>query len=546
MAGPLKNIKILDLTRHAPGPYCTMILGDLGADILKVEGAVSDLVAPEFPAPNSPDEPLRRNKKSMILNLKKDEGREIFYKLAAEADVIVEGFRPGVVHRLGVDYDTVKGFNEGIIYCSITGYGQDGPYRDLVGHDLNYLAHGGLLGILKSPFLIPGNIVGDLVSGGMQAVIGILAALLSRQTTGKGQYIDIAMTDGIVSLITLYIAKYLEMGRMPDEETRVSIGGTHYYNVYETKDGKFISIASSEARFFANLCNTLGCEQYIPYQFDSKKVPEIKEHFTKIFLTKTRDEWFDILSRNETAVAKVNTIDELVSDPHILNRGMIVEVDSPVHGKVRQVGIPIKLSATPGKIRHLGSRPGEDTAHVLASLGYSEQAIQELSDKGVITMSGDEQGKRSVLMPDKDLRMDKAKKQIPIEKGLFHVPTSSDDKPYLIGSKCSSCNLVTFPKREVCPRCVKRGTMSEYHIYGKGRLNTFSIVNAALPGFKAPSIQAYVDLDEGPRIWSLITGIDANPDALRIGMELELVVEKVREDREGNEYTSYQFRTVKL
>jgi uncharacterized OB-fold protein len=142
--------------------------------------------------------------------------------------------------------------------------------------------------------------------------------------------------------------------------------------------------------------------------------------------------------------------------------------------------------------------------------------------------------------------MDRVKKRIPIEEGLFHVPASAEDKPYLIGSKCRDCNTVTFPKRAVCPRCVKRGTMTEHHISGKGRLNTFSIVNAALPGFKAPSIQAYVDLDEGPRIWSLISGIAPDPEALRIGMDLELVVEKVREDREGNEYISYQFRPVKL
>ena len=138
--------------------------------------------------------------------------------------------------------------------------------------------------------------------------------------------------------------------------------------------------------------------------------------------------------------------------------------------------------------------------------------------------------------------MENVKKRMPIEEGLFHVPTSDQDKPYLVGSKCSDCGNVTFPKREACPRCVKRGTMSEYHIYGKGKLNTFSIVNAALPGFKAPSIQAYVDLDEGPHIWSLITGIEPDPALLRIGMELELVVEKVREDREGNEYLGYQFR----
>jgi len=386
MNGPLEGIKVLDLTRHAPGPYCTMILGDLGADILKVEGSTSDLVAPEFPAPNSPYESLSRNKKSIVLNLRKNEAREIFYKLAAGTDVVVEGFRPGTVRRLGVDYDTLRGVNERIVYCSITGYGQDGPNRDLVGHDLNYLAQGGFLGILKNPSSFPGNVVGDLTSGGMQAVIGILAALLARQTTGKGQYVDIAMADGVVSLIGLYIGKYLETGHMPEEGTRATVGGTHYYNVYETRDGKFISIAAGEARFFAALCTALGCEQFIPYQMDPKKAPEIREFFARAFLTRTRDEWFAILSKNDTAVGKVYAIDELVSDPHVLHRRMIVEIDDPVHGKVRQVGIPIKLSQTPGKIRHLGSRPGEDTAQVLAALGYSEEAVQELANQGAITV----------------------------------------------------------------------------------------------------------------------------------------------------------------
>jgi crotonobetainyl-CoA:carnitine CoA-transferase CaiB-like acyl-CoA transferase len=364
-----------------------MILGDLGADILKVEGSTSDLVAPEFPAPNSPYEPLSRNKRSIILNLRKDEAREIFYKLAAETDVVVEGFRPGTVHRLGVDYETLRRINERIVYCSITGYGQDGPNRDLVGHDLNYLAQGGFLGILKNPTSFPGNVVGDLTSGGMQAVIGILAALVARQITGKGQYVDIAMADGVVSLIGLYIGKYLETGRMPQEETRATVGGTHYYNVYETRDGKFISIAAGEARFFAALCKALRCEEFVPYQMDPKKVPEIREYFTRAFLTRTRDEWFAILSKADTAVGKVYSLDELVSDAHVLHRQMIIDIDDPVKGKVRQVGIPIKLSETQGEVRNLGSRPGEDTAQVLAALGYGEEAIHELTNKGVITMS---------------------------------------------------------------------------------------------------------------------------------------------------------------
>jgi len=364
-----------------------MILGDLGADILKVEGASSDLAAPEFPTPNSPHDPLSRNKRSVVLNLKTDEGRSIFYKLAGGADVIVEGFRPGVVHRLEVDYETIKCLNQRIVYCSITGYGQDGPYKELVGHDINYIAHGGLLGILKDPFAIPGNIAGDLASGGMQATIGILAALFSRQNTGRGQYIDISMADGVVSLLALYIGKYLQCGCMPEETARATIGGTHYYNVYRTKDGKCISIGSGEGRFFANLCTALGCEQFIPYQLDSRKVDEIKEYFTQIFRTKTRDEWFDILTRTDTAVAKVNTIDDLVVDPHVLHRSMILEVDDPRRGKVRQVGIPIKLLETPGEVRNLGSIPGEDTAEVLNQLGYSLDETMELARKGVIRLA---------------------------------------------------------------------------------------------------------------------------------------------------------------
>jgi crotonobetainyl-CoA:carnitine CoA-transferase CaiB-like acyl-CoA transferase len=386
MDSALENIKVLDLSRYAPGPYCTMILGDLGADILKVEDKGSELVVPEFPSPSSPFEPLNRNKRSIALNLKTDEARQIFYKLVDKVDVVVEGFRPGVAKRLGLGYETLKEINPRLVYCSITGYGQDGPYRDLAGHDLNYIAQGGVLGVMSRPDVIPGNILGDLAAGGMQAVIGILAALVARITTHKGQYVDIAMTDGVVSLLSLYIGKYLETGSMPKEEERATVGGTAYYNVYKAKDGKFIAIASGEPRFFANLCKALGCEEFIPFQMDSGKTAEIKEFFTRTFLTKTRDEWFDILSQSDTAVGKVYAIGELISDPQVLHRQMIVELDHPTSGKVKQVGIPIKLSDTPGRIRKFGSRPGEDTAEVLKGLGYSKEEIRGLVNMGAIAM----------------------------------------------------------------------------------------------------------------------------------------------------------------
>jgi crotonobetainyl-CoA:carnitine CoA-transferase CaiB-like acyl-CoA transferase len=386
MRGALEGIKVLDLSRYAPGWYGTMILGDHGADVLKIEGAPSDLIVPEFTSPDSPYDPLNRNKRSIVLNLKNDEARKVFYQLAEKADVVVEGFRPGVTKRLKVDYETLKSINDRIIYCSLTGYGQDGPNRQLAGHDLNYISQGGALGIMRRPDAIPGNILGDFVSGGMQTAIGVLIALQARHATGRGQYVDIAITDGVVSLIAPYMAKYLETGRMPDLEVRATVGGTAYYNVYETKDGKFISIASGEQSFFANLCKILECEQFIPSQLDGARQAEIKAFFTKKFLTKTRDEWFDVLSGQDTAVGKVLSPAEVTSDPHLIHRQMIVEMDHPTAGKVKQTGVPVKLSDTPGGIRGFSPKPGEHTREVLRQLGYNEEEIMRLKAAGAVSM----------------------------------------------------------------------------------------------------------------------------------------------------------------
>jgi crotonobetainyl-CoA:carnitine CoA-transferase CaiB-like acyl-CoA transferase len=386
MEGALEGLKILDLNRYAPGWYGTMILSDHGADVLRVEGAPSDLTVPEFTSPDSPYDPLNRNKRSIVLNLKNEDAQKVFYLLAEKADVVVEGFRPGVTKRLKIDYESLKRINDRIIYCSLTGYGQDGPYQQLAGHDLNYISQGGALGVLRQSDFIPGNILGDFVSGGMQTAIGILIALQARQTTGKGQYIDIAITDGVVSLIAPYMAKYFEDGHMPRLEDRATIGGTAYYNVYKTKDGKFISIASGEQSFFINLCKILGCEKFIPYQLDGERQAEIKTFFTKKFLTKTRDEWFELLSRSDTAVGKVLNPGELALDPQLLHRRMIVEMDHPIAGKVRQAGIPIKLSDTPGSIRCFSPRAGEHTFAVMKDLGYNEEEITRLAAAGAIVM----------------------------------------------------------------------------------------------------------------------------------------------------------------
>jgi len=390
----------LDLSKYAPGPYCTMILGDLGADIIKVEeagsltgrraeqmkGTTKPPVFREFASPNSPFNPLDRNKRSIALNLKMAVGRRIFYQLVERADVVVEGYRPGVTKRLGVDYETLKEINHRIIYCAITGYGQDGPYRDLVGHDINYISQAGAVDVISQPGTpppIPGNLIGDMAAGGMQGVIGILSALMARGKTGRGQFVDISMTDGVVSLLSLYLGGHFE--HRARQEDRISTGSTPANNFYKTRDGKFISIAcAAEPWFYANLCKALGCEEFIPHQTNPEKAPEIKEFFEQTFRSKTRDEWFNILSQLDIPVGKAYSLDELASDPQLAHRAMIVEIDHPVKGKVRQAGISIKLSETPGTIRRLGQALGENTEEVLREVGYSGEEIEKLRKEGVV------------------------------------------------------------------------------------------------------------------------------------------------------------------
>jgi crotonobetainyl-CoA:carnitine CoA-transferase CaiB-like acyl-CoA transferase len=398
MNSALNGIKILDLSRFAPGPYCSMILGDLGADVIMIEQAPrpgkkptgvaakvpnTDAHPREFPSPGSPHDALNRNKRSIAIDLKADAGRQIFYRMVEKADVVLEGFRPGVARRLGIDYDRLKTINRGIIYCAITGYGQDGPYKNLVGHDINYISQSGVLGLLGKT-AIPGNYIGDMAGGGLQAAIGILAAVIARQTSGEGQFVDISMTDGAVSQSVLYMGGYFQNGHLADEADRVSMGVAPFYTAYETKDGKKITLACSEPWFFKNLCTALDCEQFIDYQFDKSKAAEVKDHLTRIFKDKTRDEWFELLSQKDIAISKVLDPEEVPEDPQINHRNMVVELDHPREGKVKQVGIAIKLSGTPGCIRKFSPTMGEDTRDILSELGYDAEAIDRLADDGVV------------------------------------------------------------------------------------------------------------------------------------------------------------------
>src|SRR5229473_444299 len=370
-AAPLSGIKVLDLTKLAPGPHCTMILGDLGADIIKVEepGPPTGRRAEQAGAagvtrPNIgsvPTNALGRNKKSIGINLKSEAGRDIFMRLAQRADVVVEEYRPGVAKRLGIDYETLSARNPRLVYCAVTGFGQTGPYRDLVGHDLNYIATAGALSLLgrkgQMP-TIPLNLLADYAGGGMHAAIGILAALVARNQTGRGQYVDIAMLDGVMLLLAQTLSAYYGNRKVPERGSQPGDGGAPFYNMYETSDGKIITIASMEPWFYANLCRSLNCEQYIGGQYERDKWPEMFDHFARIFKTRTRDEWWDILTRADICVGRMLTLDELENDPQIRARNMIVEVETASGETVKQVGISVKLSETPGSVRSLAPTLG--------------------------------------------------------------------------------------------------------------------------------------------------------------------------------------------
>jgi len=376
---PLGHLKMLDLSRQLPGPFCSTLLADLGMDVLVV-GAPDDPFGMGIPF-------LARNKRSMTLNLKTDAGREIFHRLAADVDVVLEGFRPGVTARLGVDYATLAQLNPRLVYCAITGFGQDGPYRDLVGHDLNYIATAGALSMFGRPGqmpAIPHNLIADYAGGGMHGAIGILAALMARTQTGRGQYVDISMMDGTLALMAQTFSGFFANGRLPKRGETSMDGGIPNYDVYLTKDDKYITVGAIEPWFFANLCRAMGCEQFIPHEFDSSKREEIRRHFIATFKTKTRDEWWEILTKADICAGKMNTLDEVPNDPQVLARKMIVDLDTPDGEKVKQVGISVKLSETPGSIRSLAPSLGQHTDEILADIGYDPSQIARWREDGSI------------------------------------------------------------------------------------------------------------------------------------------------------------------
>ncbi len=377
--GALAGITVLDLSRLLPGPYCSMMLADHGARVIAIEDK-------RFIADDLFITTVNRNKEHMSLNLKTLEGKEIFFRLVEKADILLEGFRPGVVHRLGIDYDTVCKINSKIVYCSITGYGQTGPCRDRAGHDVNFLSYSGVLDLIGEPDRppsIPGVQIADIAGGGMNAAIGILLALMARERTGKGQYIDISMTDGMVSLLPLTLFLQQRTGEDPKRGETLLSHRYACYNTYETADERYLSIGAVENRFWKRLCDHLGMPAYASLQYDEKRRLEIVDFLRTTFKQKTLTEWESELADMDICWGPVRNLQEVLQEPLFRERNMVVDIRDPRGGTTTTLGVPVKLSATPGSIRTPPVNFGESTRPILRELGYNEDQIKEFEDKGV-------------------------------------------------------------------------------------------------------------------------------------------------------------------
>ncbi|GMT43462.1 MAG: CoA transferase [bacterium] len=387
----LSGIRVLDLSRLLPGPYCSMMLGDLGAEIIKVEepgrGDYIRYYLPKLKAESAFFLALNRNKRSMTLNLKSERGKKIFIDLVKNVDVVLESFRPGVMEKLGIGYKKLQKANPKIIVCSISGYGQDGPYAEKAGHDINYLSIAGITGLTKTKDgkpVIPGIQIAD-IGGGMMAAYCILAAIIDREKTGKGQYIDISMTDAAITWSTMYLGKYFADGKIPKPSSELLTGQFACYNIYKTKDGGYMSLGALEPQFWSAFCKAIGMEDMIPRQMDEgEKAEKLISEVKKVFLEHTKDEWIELLKDVDCCCEPVNSFDEMLSDPQIIHRKMICEIEHPKEGTIRQINFPGKFSATPARVRLSPPALGQHTEEILKKLGETNKEIVNLRKEKVI------------------------------------------------------------------------------------------------------------------------------------------------------------------
>jgi crotonobetainyl-CoA:carnitine CoA-transferase CaiB-like acyl-CoA transferase len=395
MPGALNGLKILDFTSLLPGPYATMCLADMGAEVVTIASGSrpepGESRPPFIPGTDlsSSRAYLGRNKRCMTLNLKDPRGLEIIHKLITKHgfDIIIEQFRPGVMGRLKLDYESLKAIKPDIIYCSLTGYGQYGPMITRAGHDINYVARSGVVSYSgrkrQCPSLM-GMQIADLASGSYNSIIGILAAVISRNATGKGQYIDISMTDGMIAFNAFIGAAALVNGKDVEPEGTFTTGGG-FYDFYETKDRRYISFGGLEPKFFANFCETINRPDLISGGVAPEKIGKSKKEVRAIIKTKTKDEWIALFNKTDACVEPVMTLTEVFEDEMTKEREMIVEVPLISGQKVRQIANPIKFSETKQVYKSTGVRlkTGGHRSEILRELGYTDADIETFARTGL-------------------------------------------------------------------------------------------------------------------------------------------------------------------
>jgi alpha-methylacyl-CoA racemase len=394
--GVLDGIKVLEMARVPPAELPGMFLADMGAEVLKIETPPAD---PEDDATKrrAAFAYVNRNKRSLALNMKSPEAQAIFKKLAATADVIVEGFRPGVMKRLGADFETLSAVNPRLVYCSLSGFGHNGPYKDYPAHDGNYLSLAGVLNLIGEPDrkpIFPLNLVADYGGASMHGALGIMLALFARERTGRGQHVDVSYLDTSLALLaaTPNMRFFWSDGMAPKRGEGFLGGSYPYYAVYETKDAKHLTIGCTEPWLWENFCKAIQRPDLVKFARKSDQfvraanAEEVgaREQIEAIIRTRTRDEWYDFLVKADVCVGKVYEPEEVVADPQVQARDMIVEMRHPVYGSVKQFGQPIKLSATPGTMRTVAPYSGEHTDQVLGELGLRETEIQALREKKIV------------------------------------------------------------------------------------------------------------------------------------------------------------------
>ncbi len=385
--GALEGIRLLDLTSVGPGARATRLLADYGADVVKVGPVPRRSAASTTPPPYAYSG--HRNMRRTLFDLKDTSGRAAFLALASGADVVIESFRPGVVDRLGVGYNTVRAVNERIVYCSISGFGQDGPRRLWAGHDLNYLAVSGYLHCsgrrADGVPALPGATVADIAAGGMQAAMAVMAALMRRERTGVGEYLDVSVADGALAMMSLYADEHLATGVEPGPGHYILTGRYACYDVYGCADGRYLTVAAIEPAFWANLCRALDLDRYIGSQTDDDRQDEIRSALTARFATADRDYWVQRLGPADCCVSPVNSVAESVHDEQYLARDVVIEAEHSQAGRLRQLG-PVWAGTSPvvDSPCRLPDPDQTDTASLLAAAGYDHETLATLSAAGVI------------------------------------------------------------------------------------------------------------------------------------------------------------------